>query len=171
MMKEFRWFWAWQDEKEEVWLREMSQNGWHFASVSFPGFFTFTQGEPTDYVYRLDYLTDKKEFGSYLQIFEDANWDYMGNMNGWQYFRQESIKGEAPEIFTDNESKSKKYQRIMLFLVILFPVLFNSVVMVGKGAENSFLQFFSLFMGLILILYAYGTIKLLQRISHLKKKI
>ena len=26
-MRKFKWFWAWQDEAEEEWLREMSNNG------------------------------------------------------------------------------------------------------------------------------------------------
>jgi len=26
-MKQFHWFWAWDDEKEENWLREMAQKG------------------------------------------------------------------------------------------------------------------------------------------------
>jgi len=26
-IRKFRWFWPWQDENEEIWLREMSQEG------------------------------------------------------------------------------------------------------------------------------------------------
>jgi len=26
-MKQFHWFWGWDDEKEENWLREMAQKG------------------------------------------------------------------------------------------------------------------------------------------------
>ena len=170
-MKKYRWFWAWEDEKEETWLREMSQDGWHFKSVSFPGVYTFEQGTPVDYVYRLDYFTNKKEKDNYLQLFEDSKWDYMGEMNGWQYFRQESVKGEALEIFSDNESKSKKYQRIMLLLVILLPIVLNSVFIMGRNARNDFYQIFSIFMGFILILYIYSIVRLLQRISFLRNKI
>ena len=36
-MKQFHWFWGWDDEKEENWLREMAQKGWHFKSVGMPG--------------------------------------------------------------------------------------------------------------------------------------
>ena len=53
-LKKFRWFWAWDDEKEEQWLREMAQKGWHLLSVSIPGNYTFEQGAPKGYVYRLD---------------------------------------------------------------------------------------------------------------------
>ena len=89
--KKFHWFWAWEDEKEEAWLREMSQKGQHFRSVSPPSTYIFEKGEPIDYVYRLDYFTNRKDRSNYLQIFQDAGWDYKGEMGGWQYFRQESI--------------------------------------------------------------------------------
>ncbi len=45
-LKQFRWFWAWDDEKEEKWLRDMAKKGWHFTSVSLPGNYYFEQGEP-----------------------------------------------------------------------------------------------------------------------------
>ncbi|HLE51739.1 MAG TPA: hypothetical protein VI755_06730 [Anaerolineales bacterium] len=30
MIRKFRWFWPWQDENEEAWLKEMSQEGWQY---------------------------------------------------------------------------------------------------------------------------------------------
>ncbi len=35
--KEFKWFWAWNDEKEEQWLTAMAQQGWHLQSPGFLG--------------------------------------------------------------------------------------------------------------------------------------
>ncbi len=29
---EHKWFWAWQDDKEERWLEEMSERGLHLVS-------------------------------------------------------------------------------------------------------------------------------------------
>ncbi|MCP4165026.1 MAG: DUF2812 domain-containing protein [Chloroflexi bacterium] len=173
--EQFHWFWAWDDEKEEAWLREMSQKGWHLKSVSFPGSYIFEQGEPIDYVYRLDYFTNRKDMAGYLQIFEDAHWDYMGEMNGWQYFRQQAIAGEAPEIYSDNESKVKKYQRILMFLVILFPVFFSPIMVISRGpANNGIIQVITMVItiviGVALLLYVYGMARLLLRITQLKKK-
>ena len=79
-VRKFRLFWAWQDEAEENWLEKMSQKGYHFSSVSPPGFYTFSAAEPKNYIYRLDYQTfhkkDKREYsyfmtrvGSILAIF------------------------------------------------------------------------------------------------------
>ncbi len=109
-MKIFHWFWVWDDDKEEAWLREMSQQGKHFKSVNLPAEYVFETGEPMDYVYRLDYFIDRKDMPTYLQIFEDAGWDYMGEMAGWQYFRIVNVNGETPEIYSDKASKAKKYQ-------------------------------------------------------------
>ncbi len=169
--KQFHWFWAWDDEKEEEWLREMSQKGWHFKSVSFPSNYLFEQGEPIDYVYRLDYFINRKDMDGYLQIFGDAGWDYMGEMGGWQYFRQEAVNGEAPEIYTDNESKSKKYQRIMLFLIIFLPIMMNSIIMINRGNDSGFPKMIAFVIGMLMLLYVYGMVRLLLRITQLRKKV
>ena len=168
-MKKFHWFWAWEDEKEEAWLREMSQKGWHLKSVSIPSNYTFEQGEPTDYVYRLDYFIDRKNMEEYQQIFADAGWDYMGEMSGWQYFRQEAAQGQELEIFTDNTSKAKKYQRLMLFLIIFLPILFNATLTMGRRTESDFIQAIGLLMGAFILFYAYAMVRLLLRISQLRK--
>jgi hypothetical protein len=77
----FRWFWAWQDEKEEAWLGKMSKQGYHLSSINFPGFYSFGKGEPREYIYRLDYQTfRKKDRQEYLQLFKDAGWEYLGEM-------------------------------------------------------------------------------------------
>jgi hypothetical protein len=172
-MKQFRMFWAWEDEKEEIWLREMSQKGWHFKSVSLPGNYIFERGEPIDYVYRLDHFINQQDKPGYLQLFEDAGWDYMGEMNRWQYFRQEAIEGEALEIFTDNASKAKKYQRILVFMAILFlPILLGllgTVKMVNEDDIGIFIQIIAVSISVLLIVYIYAMTRLLSRFNQLMK--
>lgn len=169
-LNKFHWFWAWNDEEEEVWLREMSQKGWHFKSVSGFGNYTFEKGEPTDYVYRLDHFIDPKNQDHYLQLFEDSGWDHMGEMGGWQYFRKEAGKGEDPVIYNDNDSKRKKYGHIMLILVIFLPLFLNIIMIISK-AKNIFMQVITLLVFSLFAVYIYAMIKLLQRIIKLKKKI
>lgn len=172
-MKQFRMFWAWEDEKEEVWLREMSQKGWHFKSVSFPGNYIFERGAPVDYVYRLDHFTNRKDMPSYLQLFEDADWDYMGEMNSWQYFRQEAVEGKEMQIFTDNASKSKKYLRIMLFMAILFPLFFpgllSTIKMLNDGTADLFIQIAAGLICVLLMVYIYAMMRILSRFKQLTK--
>lgn len=87
-VRAIKWFWAWQDQQEEAWLRSMSQKGWHLSSVGLPGIYRFRIGEPQDYVYQLDYQTHKKrDQQNYLQLFSDAGWEHLGQMSSWNYFR------------------------------------------------------------------------------------
>lgn len=169
-IKKFHWFWAWDDEKEEAWLREMSQQGWHLKSYQFPSNYTFEKGDPIDFVYRLDYFTDRKDTSNYLRLFQDAGWNHLGEMGGWQYFRKETINGEAPEIYSDNESKEKKYQRILLFLVILLPG-FSGAIFMASRSSSIFIQVITFVMIVLMLIYVYAMVRLLHRISQLKKNI
>ena len=166
-----KWFWAWQDEKEEAWLAEMARLGLHLNDVPFPGSYQFKNGEPADYVYRLDYQSLKtKEKDSYLQLFADAGWEQVGEMGGWVYFRYQVTNGEAPEIYSDLESKIGKYQRVMLYLVTLLPIMF--LLMNNLSAADNPGPFFMIVQGLsalLMLLYAFGMIQLFIRINKLKK--
>lgn len=168
--KKFHWFWAWEDEKEEMWLREMSKKGFHFKSVGSAGYYIFEHGEPIDFTYRLDYFIDHKDMPNYLQLFQDAGWSYLGEMGGWQYFRKAGLNGEEQEIYSDKESKANKYQRLLLYLIIFFPIYLSFVLMLNRNS-NSLIQAFTLMMSVIMIVYIYSMVKLLGRITQLRKKI
>ncbi len=43
---EHKWFWAWQDDKEERWLEEMSERGLHLVSPGYFGRYEFEKGQP-----------------------------------------------------------------------------------------------------------------------------
>lgn len=164
----FKWFWAWNDDKEEAWLRQMSLEGWHLRSLGLPGFYTFEAGSPINYVYRLDFqTTSKKETAAYLQLFADAGWTYLGSMSSWQYFRKEAPAGQAPEIFTDNDSKILKYRRLLRFLLTLLPMVMISMINLSD-AKRQFYQVFSLVAAPLLLLYAYAILRLILRIRQLR---
>lgn len=169
-IKKFHWFWAWDDEKEEIWLRDMSKIGWHFRSVSMPGYYIFEQGNPINYTYRLDYFIDRKDMSNYLQLFQDAGWSYLGDMGGWQYFCKEGLNGEEQEIHSDKESKAKKYQRLMLYLIIFFPIYSNFVLILSRS-KIGIMQVFTFLMFVFMLFYIYAMARLLNRITQLKKKV
>ncbi len=166
-----KWFWAWQDEKEEAWLTEMAHQGLHLDDVPFPGRYQFKSGEPADYIYRLDHQSlGAKDKDSYLQLFADAGWENIGEMGGWMYFRYKVTNGEAPEIYSDLASKIGKYQRVMLYLVIFLPIML--LLMNNLSAADSSGPFFIILEGLsalLMLLYAFGMIQLFIRINKLKK--
>jgi len=172
--KEFKWFWAWNDEKEERWLTEMAQQGWHLQAPGVFGVYTFERGAPRNVVYRLDFKAAGKDMAEYQQLFADGGWDYLGAMGGWQYFRKESIEGETPEIYTDNASKMSKYQRVLLFLVALLPIFMISLYNLRAASNlDGFLAGFvggmSVVGSLFMLFYVYALLRIFRRMLELKK--
>jgi hypothetical protein len=172
-----KWFWAWQDDREEAWLGEMSRQGLHLMHPGAFGQYTFEQGEPRELAYRLDFVTNAKKNPDYYQLFRDAGWEHVGELGGWQYWRKEVLNGKEPEIFTDNASKIQKYQRLIGYLVIFFPiyiVLLTNPSTRGSMQSGGFfgvlyeILFFFFFVVMMLILFSM--VKIMQRISSLKSK-
>ena len=170
-MVKTRIFFLWQDEAEEIWLQEMSQQGWHFKSIDLFGKYSFTKGEPKSYVYRLDYQVQQEtEKASYLQLFADAGWEHLQDWSGWQYFRKEVEPGQTAEIFTNTESKIAKYNRILALWILLTPTYVIYLTTIVPDHHTTFLTVISIFFTLILLLYVYVTIRVLIRIGQLKRK-
>jgi len=181
-IKKNRLFWPWQDEYEEAWLEDMSREGWHLQAVKLLCNYTFVKGEPAPYVYRLDYYPgDKSAFLEYLQIFQDAGWEYLGELSNWRYWRKRKVNGDTPEIFTDQQSKIKKYQRLLgvlaFFLAFLVYMGINLVQRGWSWNANT-----PLFINLIYTigvvgyavltpLYMVAVLKILGRIKQLKKPL
>ena len=169
-IRKFKWFWAWQDEAEEAWLGKMSQEGWHLSSFRLPGIYSFTAGGPRDYVYRLDFrIQPKKDMEDYLQPFRDAGWEYVGEMSSWHYFRKEVRPGEVTEIFTDVESKVKKYKRLLIYLVIFLPIWSVLVGNVLSSHPYVWWSIVQMAVFLLLLLYVFVVFRILLRIGQLKR--
>lgn len=166
-MHKFRWYWAWEDDKEEIWLREMSNQGFHFRSVIFIGLYTFEIGPKQDYVYRLDYAP-KRVDDEYLNLFRDAGWTYMGSMNSWQYFRKGASGSVSQEIFTDHESKVQKYKRIFGLMAAIMPLMVINVFNCLSRADEPVWLALGIFFVCMTVLFSIGLRKLLERISALK---
>lgn len=167
-MRKFKFFFAWDDEKEEAWLHEMALNGWKLVTITFPGFYTFEEASPANTVYRLDFNSDSRNYPAYLRLFEDSGWEHVLAYGSWHYFRITTPYGEAPEIFNDNTSKIAKYQRVMLTLVVLLPLFIS----VGNDMHRSELILFQIVAGVrfaFLLLYIYAILMLIRRISQLKR--
>lgn len=169
-MTKFKWFWAWDDEKEEKWLEAMSQNGWHLENPGFPCIYQFSKGEPRHYSYRLDFRTGSvKSLQDYLQICRDAGWEMLGRMASWYYFRKEYRGGEKPEFFSDKDSKIQKYGRLLLFLVIFLPIMLNGMRLVLKREGSVLLSAIGILYVFLTLLFIYAIIRLMIRIKNLKK--
>ncbi|MEK3889855.1 DUF2812 domain-containing protein [Bacillus sp. FSL K6-3431] len=117
-MKKFKMFF--DIEKEEQWLNEQLQKGYRCTNISGLGIYTF---EKTDerYVMRLDcqdYLS-KKKFKDYKGIYEDFGWIYINGswLGGIRYWQKEN--DDQNEIFSDRQSKSNYYKRLMGYSFML----------------------------------------------------
>ena len=128
----------------------------------------------------MDYMLMKKDkMDEYLQIFRDAGWEYVGEMSNWRYWRKQVVTDETPEIFTDNESKIRKYQRLlayMAFFLVFLTFIGTNMFMNGAWRDeynfplvNAIYLFAMLCYAVIIPIYVVVVVKLLQRISQLKK--
>jgi hypothetical protein len=178
LIQKSRWFWGWDDDKEEAWLTEMAKNGLHLQSAALFGKYTFAKGEPREMAYRLDFVPANKKDESYFQLFCDAGWEYVGELSGWQYWRKEVKPGEAAEIFTDVDSKIQKYQRLFGFLAIIFLPFFmgmfnmryllTSPYTFADWVEGVFVGV-GVLVTVMFFLYIYIFIRIGMRIRQLKR--
>lgn len=168
-IRKVKFFWAWQDEKEEAWLREMAQQGWHLVSPSYPCVYTFIQGEARDVAYRLDYITSRVDRGEYMQLFQDAGWEHVGELVGWQYFRKDAKPGEDPQIYTDPESKIDKYRRLFGFLIILTPIWVYNLAILGDIPYKGWALVRASIMISISVLWGCALLRIGLRIRQLKR--
>ena len=167
-MKIFKFYLAWEDEKEEDWLRVMAQTGWRLTQVVFPGIYSFERSEPADMVYRLDFNPDLKNYSTYLRLFEDAGWEHVLSYGSWQYFRIRAKPGENPEIFSDNASKVIKYRRLLLVLVVLLPLFLFNLRNLQSGALAA-MQVVAGISFVVLLFYIYAIAMLIRRITQLQR--
>lgn len=171
-ISKFKWFWAWQDEKEEAWMHEMAQQGLHLRSVAGPLHYKFEMGEPRNDYYRMDYITDRKDYENYLQLFKDAGWEHLGEMGGWQYFRTNGKGNAVPEIYTDKDSKAQKYRRLILILIVFLPI-FMTIITRPADSSSRFAELYNagkLIGAALMLLYTYAMVSILRRITELKRK-
>ena len=164
-------FWAWQDDKEEAWLAQMSRQGLHLTGPLLPFVYTLSEGEPRDLAYRLDYVyrMSREQRGEYMQLFQDSGWEHLGEMSGWQYLRKPVEAGEEPEIFTDPESKIAKYKRLLGYLFIMLPVFVVLLSRVGTRPSGTFFEVLNAVLFLFFLLFLYAFVRIALRIRQLRR--
>lgn len=173
--KIFKFIFAWQDEKEEEWLREMNLKGWKFKKFSWFRY-TFEKTEPKDVIYRLDYKsTTNKDIDEYLQIYEDAGWEHVDEFFGWNYFRTDAKDCVYPEIFSDNASKVQKYKGLLKALLIVLGFNFINILNIILNPVYEDLSLFRTIIRIVhipvMILLGYCSYRVYKKIKQLKQEI
>jgi len=120
VVRKFRWFWDDADHAIERWLESKAREGLHLKRIRcLRTLFIFERGEPAEMTYRVDFQLWRTG-QDYLQLFQDAGWERVDQLLGWQYWRAPAGGARVAEIFTDVESMSRKYKHlIMLFALPL----------------------------------------------------
>ncbi|WP_167955691.1 DUF2812 domain-containing protein [Anaerosporobacter faecicola] len=124
-LTKYRWFWAWQFEKEERWLNQMSNRGFQLVDVSFIRY-TFDTNSSQEYNYRIEFLehgpyTEKGQ--EYLLFLKEAGIDMCGSYMRWVYLRKKKDEGEF-QLFSDLDSRLQHLNRIITLLSVIFPLEF-----------------------------------------------
>jgi hypothetical protein len=122
-------------DAEEAWVNRMAAEGWLITRGG--PLYRFVRAEPGNRVIRLDYrLHDRRaNREEYLQFMADSGWRHLAGKSK-QYF--ESTRPETDsELFSDQESRSRRYLRMLgAFSAILFYFVFCTW-MYGRGTAFS----------------------------------
>jgi len=102
-------------EREEPFLNEKSQIGWHLTKTNF-FCYSFQKGEPADYQYRMEFIGKKRAHEAYMQLIEDLGWEIVDTrrdeLGVWVYCRKLCSSEDTLELYTDQESKLELIRRI-----------------------------------------------------------
>ncbi|MHC0037615.1 DUF2812 domain-containing protein [Pseudoneobacillus sp. C159] len=163
--KVFKFFLAWQDSNEEVWLNEMARKGWALKTYKY--LYHFEKMEPTNYIYKLDYKANRDEdLDEYKMIFEEAGWEYVTRYGDWHYFRTVAEGETAPEIYTENEYQIEKYKGLLQQLISALITIIILAVILTISINSPFLSGFLLsFLGIV----GLCIVKVRQKINRLRE--
>ena len=164
-------------EDEEIWLREMNQNGWRLSGMLQPCFYFFEECEPEDVIYRLDYRNEKVN-DEYLQIAKDFGWEYIAECMGWLYFRKSADSAESvedEELFSDNASKMEMVEhivktRLMPLCIIFLCCIVPNLLRLTGGSSGVLGQFFTGFFAVMFVIYVYLIVHCGIKLKKLKDR-
>ncbi|ABS22306.1 DUF2812 domain-containing protein [Bacillus cytotoxicus] len=173
--KTFKFFTAWNLEKEEAYLREMHQKGWAFQKYHF--MYTFKKTEPKDVVYKADFNFDfqksLKNQREYLEIYEMSGWKYVSSFTKWHYFCKEVVdKNELPDIYSETETRIEKLKDLLNHLVIIFLSILPAIsISCLESPANKLSIIIKGFIGFVVCIHMYMFVRLILKIRKLKKEI
>ena len=169
-----KWFWAWDFDKEEKWLNEMSAKGLHLVSVGFCTY-VFEEGNPGDYTIRLellDYLPTHPESEQYIKFVETTGAEYLGSVMRWVYFRK-SGKEAGFNLYSDIDSRIRHLNQILCLLGVIAALEFGiSMSNLGNFLISGVtIALFTSALGLILgSIISYGFLRIFLKRRRLKRE-
>ncbi len=162
-----KFFWAWESEKEEHWLNEMSAKGLALVDYCWCRY-SFEECEPGEYSYKIQLLEHRPshpESEQYIRFMEETGAEQVASYINWVYFRRKNSEGPF-ELFSDVESKIKHLSLIRnLFIPLAIVNLFIAIVnFINFGLNSPKFLWVPLINFAVLILLEFAA-------SHVNKKI
>lgn len=130
----YRWYWAWNYDKEEKWLNEMAAKGLCLDSVSFCRY-VFKDCEPGEYHIRLQFMDHwprHPESEAYISFIEETGAEHVGSVTRWVYFRRKTKEGSF-ELFSDTATRLRYLKSLQNLCAVL------SIVNLYNGFYNTFM--------------------------------
>ncbi|MCL2708323.1 MAG: DUF2812 domain-containing protein [Defluviitaleaceae bacterium] len=112
----FRWFADY--EKEEAWLNKMAARGFDLETFVL-GFYTFREGSPGEYAYRIELLGSPARGLSrydYFRFLEETGIEIVATWFKWVYYRRKASEGPF-DVYSDAESRIGHYRRVAVFML------------------------------------------------------
>ena len=107
-----KWFWNYDYDKQEKYYSDMHAKGWALMTQNSNGVAAtvrqiFEKCEPANVVYKIGYNAVKTDRDSYIKMFEDYGWEFIGTNQNYYYFRKnaDGVSHEELDIFSDDESR------------------------------------------------------------------
>jgi len=168
-MKSLRFFFIWQDDKEEAWLNNLSTKGQRLDSVSFPFTYHFSSDSSKRYIHHLNTLKGPETSAeAFKETFQKFGWKHIGRMNGWHYFQKEAASGDEPVLDWSKKTKADKYQGYMMALVGLLPFLLIIFPAFGRRFAPPLFDVLRIAYFIFLALYTLITFKVYRRVNQLR---
>jgi|LFRM01.1.fsa_nt_gb hypothetical protein len=99
LVKRYRFLRIWQIAENEAWFAEMSKQGFHLHSLGSL-FAAFRPGEPAEYIYSIEPLSEEANNEERLTLYADAGWEFVTQMEQLQVFRAPA-QANVKQIHTD----------------------------------------------------------------------
>lgn len=169
-----KWFWAWDYDKEEVWLNEMAAKGLALVGTDFCKY-EFEECTPGEYGIQIEMLdcNAKSESGrQYISFVEETGAEHVGSWLRWVYFRKKLACGEEFRLFSDKDSLIQHLKKIIAFLMFLGILnlwigVFNVIIGAANGTVNFPLGSLNIVIGAMAI---GGAVKLKKKKSALENE-
>lgn len=168
----YRWFWAWDFDREEKWLNAWAAEGQ--ALVDAAGIrYVFEESALGAYEYRLELLehtAGTPESVRYLRFLEEAGIECVGTFGRWAYLRRRS-DGVPFSLFSDIDSKIAHLRRVkMLVLAVLVIQLAGALNLLMRLDHAQEMMPIAVVWAVVVVLVAFGFARIARKVRRLKRE-